>query len=65
MKTGRPHPVPLSPQALRNAGIAASGHGFRSSFKDWAREHDVEEVLSELALAHAEGPKRDRVNIMS
>ena len=42
-------------QALRNAGIAASGHGFRSSFKDWAREHDVEEVLSEFALAHVEG----------
>ncbi len=42
-------------QALRSAGIAASGHGFRSSFKDWAREHDVEEVLSEFALAHVEG----------
>ena len=42
-------------QALRNAGIAASGHGFRSSFKDWAREHDVDEVLSEFALAHVEG----------
>ncbi len=42
-------------QALRNAGIAASGHGFRSSFKDWAREHDVEELLSEFALAHVEG----------
>ena len=42
-------------QALRNAGIAASGHGFRSSFKDWARQHDVEEVVSEFALAHIEG----------
>ena len=42
-------------QALRNAGIAASGHGFRSSFKDWAREHDVDEILSEFALAHVEG----------
>ena len=42
-------------QALRNAGIAASGHGFRSSFKGWAREHDVDELLSEFALAHVEG----------
>ena len=42
-------------QALRQAGIAASGHGFRSSFKDWARQHDVDEVLSEFALAHVEG----------
>ena len=42
-------------QALRQAGIAASGHGFRSSFKDWARQHDVDETLSEFALAHVEG----------
>ena len=42
-------------QALRNAGIGASGHGFRSSFKDWAREHGVDETLSEFALAHVEG----------
>ena len=25
-------------QALHNAGIAASGHGFRSSFRVWAQE---------------------------
>ncbi len=42
-------------QALRQAGVAASGHGFRSSFKDWARQHGVEETLSEFALAHVEG----------
>ena len=43
-------------QALRTSGIAASGHGFRSSFKDWARQHDVDELLlSEFALAHVEG----------
>ena len=41
--------------ALRTAGIVASGHGFRSSFKDWARLHDVDELLSEFALAHVEG----------
>ena len=42
-------------QALRNAGIAASGHGFRSSFKDWARGRDIGETLSEFAMAHVEG----------
>ena len=42
-------------QALRTAGIAASGHGFRSSFKDWARQHDVDKLLSEFALAYVEG----------
>ena len=42
-------------QALRTAGVGASGHGFRSSFKGWARQHDVDELLSEFALAHVEG----------
>ena len=42
-------------QALRTSGIAASGHGFRSSSKDWARQHDVDELLSEFALAPVEG----------
>ena len=42
-------------QALRQAGIAASGHGFRSSLKDWARQHDVDELLSEFALVHVKG----------
>ena len=26
----------------------------RSSFKEWARQHDVDETLSEFALAHVE-----------
>ena len=46
MKTGK---------ALRNAGVAATGHGFRARFKDWAREHDMAEAPSEFALAHVEG----------
>ena len=46
-------------QALRNAGVAASGHGFRSGFKGWARQHDVDELLSEFALAHVEGSATD------
>ena len=43
-------------QALRMAGFAASGQGFRSSFKGWARRRDVDELLSEFALSHVEGP---------
>ena len=42
-------------QALRQAGVAVSGHGFCSSFKGWTRQHDVDELLSEFALAHVEG----------
>ena len=44
-------------QALRRAGIDATAHGFRSSFKDWARNHDVAHGVSELCLAHVEGSK--------
>ena len=43
--------------ALRKAEINATGHGFRSSFKDWARHEGVDELLSEFALAHVEGSK--------
>ncbi len=44
----------LMTQALRQAGIVASGQGFPSSFKDWSRLHDMDELLSEFALAHVE-----------
>ena len=43
--------------ALRKAEINATGYGFRSSFKDWARHEGVDELLSEFALAHVEGSK--------
>ncbi len=42
---------------LRRAGIDATPHGFRSSFKDWARNHGIDHELSELCLAHVEGSK--------
>ena len=42
-------------QAVRTAGIVSYGHGFRSRFKDWVRHHDVDELLSEFAVAHVEG----------
>ena len=43
--------------ALRKARVNATGHGFRSSFKDWPRHEGVDELLSEFALAHVEGSK--------
>ena len=45
------------PQALRKAAVGATPHGFRSSFKDWARHEGVDELLSEFALAHVEGSR--------
>ena len=40
--------------SLRAARIGTSAHGFRSSFKDWARHQGVDELHSEFALAHVE-----------
>ena len=40
-------------QALRDAGVAASGHGFRSSFRDYAAERTyTPHAVMEAALAH-------------
>jgi len=38
---------------LKRMGVKATAHGFRSVFKDWAREHtSYADEISELALAH-------------
>ena len=45
---------------VRDLGIGAVPHGFRSSFRDWAAEcSDAPREVCELALAHANS---DRVN---
>ncbi|MDE3262264.1 MAG: hypothetical protein OYL41_09815 [Acidobacteriota bacterium] len=43
---------------VRDLGIGAVPHGFRSSFRDWAAERDAPREVCELALAHV---NRDRV----
>jgi integrase len=35
-------------------------HGFRSTFKDWASEHDFPNEISEMALAHKVGTAVER-----
>ena len=41
-------------QPLKALGIAATPHGFRSSFRDWAAENtDAPRAVMEAALAHA------------
>ena len=40
---------------LRERGIGAVPHGFRSSFRDWCSESGVSREVSEFALAHVEG----------
>jgi integrase len=93
MKSGRPHRVPLSNEALAllprdgepgsllfpstRAGALSditmrkylqhdmacpdfTVHGFRSSFKDWARERtNFPDEVSEAALAHIVGDKTE------
>ena len=46
---------------LRENGIGAVPHGFRSSFRDWAAEEtDAPREICELALAHVEGSATER-----
>ena len=40
---------------LRDAGIGATVHGFRSSFRDWCAETGQPRELAELSLAHCIG----------
>jgi len=49
---------PMSPDTLRmmmrRMGRTETPHGFRSTFKDWARASGYPDDLSEMALAHAD-----------
>ena len=55
---GRTNTQPLSNMtflmALRRMGVAATAHGFRSTFRDWAAERtSFSNEVCEMALAHA------------
>ena len=53
MRSGRPIAASTLPKMLRQHGIAAVAHGFRSSFRDWAAEEtDHPREATETALAH-------------
>ena len=49
-------------KAMRTAGQAATVHGFRSAFRDWAAERmpTVPAMVAEMALAHAVGSKTEQ-----
>ena len=40
---------------LRDGGIGANPHGFRSSFRDWCAEQNIDRQVAESALAHSVG----------
>ena len=53
MRSGNPIAASTLPKMLRQHGIAAVAHGFRSSFRDWAAERtDHPREVIEAALAH-------------
>ena len=42
-------------RAMRRAGISASPHGFRSTFRTWAQEHGENWEAAEISLSHRVG----------
>ena len=43
----------ILPGALKASGVNATLHGFRSSFRDWCSESDINDRVAEAALSHA------------
>lgn len=56
--TGKPLSDNTLSKLMRDAGVPATPHGFRSTFKDWAAEAGIRDEVSEAALAHTD---RDKV----
>ena len=53
-RTGRPLERHAMRDTLKAMGVAATVHGFRSSFRDWAAEQTAyPREVCEMALAHA------------
>ena len=52
---GKPMSDSTISKLLRENDIPAVPHGFRSSFRDWCAENNVERQLAEAALAHSLG----------
>ena len=50
--TGRPLSDNTVSKLLRENGVDAVPHGFRSSFRDWCAESGVAREIAEAALAH-------------
>ena len=50
--TGRPLSNTATSKLLKENGIPAVTHGFRSSFRDWCAESGVSRELAELAIGH-------------
>ena len=61
LKRGRPLSNVTLTKLLKEQGINATMHGFRSSFRDWAAERtDADHAVVELCLAHQVGSAVER-----
>ena len=61
MRRGRPLSNVTLSKLLKEQGINAVPHGFRSSFRDWAAEKtNADHAVIELCLAHAVGSAVER-----
>ena len=52
---GKPMTDSTLSKMLRDNGIEANPHGFRSSFRDWCADQNIDRQIAESALAHAVG----------
>ena len=50
---------------LRENGVEAVPHGFRSSFRDWCAEANIDRQVAEAALAHAVGDATEAAYLRS
>ncbi len=56
-RPGKPMSENTKCKAVQSLGVDSTAHGFRSSFKDWARAVGWEDYLSEFQLAHIDDNK--------
>ena len=63
--TGRALTDSAVSKLLRENGIAAVPHGFRSSFRDWCAEENIDRQVAESALAHSVGDATEAAYLRS
>ncbi len=63
--TGKPLSDSTMSKLLRENGIQAVPHGFRSSFRDWCAEANIDRQIAESALAHNVGDATETAYLRS
>ena len=63
--TGRAMSDSTVSKLLRQNGIDAVPHGFRSSFRDWCAEQNIDRQIAEMCLAHKVGSATEAAYLRS